>query len=114
MREITPTEAAAAIRQANDVLRRTFMTGNVMLTQGIRALPEAKVAKILDAVQAFDAFDQGNDPHGEHDYGRLQVDGETVCWKIDYFDADLRYGSENPADPSVTRRFMTIMLVSEY
>ena len=114
MQTTTTPEAVAAIRQANDTLRQTFLTGNVMLTQGIRALPEPTVAKILDAVQSFDAFDQSNDPHGEHDYGRLQVDGETVCWKIDYFDADLRYGSDNPADPSVTRRVMTIMLVSEY
>jgi hypothetical protein len=114
MQATSTPETVAAIRQANDTLRRTFLTGNVMLTQGIRALPEPTVAKILDAVQSFDSFDQGNDPHGEHDYGRLQVNGETVCWKIDYFDADLRYGSENPADPSITRRVMTIMLVSEY
>lgn len=114
MQATTSPEAIAAIRQANDTLRQTLLTGNVMLTQGIRALPDATVNNILDAVRTFDKFDHANDPHGEHDFGMVLINGESVYWKIDYYDADFRYASPNPADTSVTRRVMTIMLVSEY
>ena len=34
--------------------------------------------------------------------------------KLDYFDKELKFGSENPADPSKTTRVLTIMLAEEY
>lgn len=39
---------------------------------------------------------------------------EKVFWKIEAYDRDLRFGSEDPANPAVTRRVLTIMLASEY
>ena len=40
---------------------------------------------------------------------------DTPVWfKIDYYDLDLEYGSEDPADASITRRVITIMLPSDY
>lgn len=38
----------------------------------------------------------------------------TVFWKIDGYDCALRIGSEDFADPAVTRRVLTIILASEY
>ncbi|MEQ1708542.1 MAG: DUF3768 domain-containing protein [Terricaulis sp.] len=34
--------------------------------------------------------------------------------EIDCYNKSLRYGSDDPADPAVTTRVLTIMLASEY
>jgi hypothetical protein len=72
------------------------------------------IAKVRAAVRDFDAFDNNNDPWQEHDCAVLDVDGEPVMFKIDYYDENMEYGSPDPADPSVTRRVLTIMLASDY
>ena len=59
-------------------------------------------------------FDEGNDPHHEHDFGKIEVVGNEIFWKIDYYDKTMDNGSEDPADPSKTSRVLTIMLASEY
>jgi hypothetical protein len=40
-------------------------------------LPLDVKAKVLQAVRSFDTFDNNNDPHQEHDFGSLEVCGET-------------------------------------
>lgn len=85
-----------------------------MMTDGINALPDDAKAKVLSAVRSFSEFTEDNDPHKEHDFGSLTVGGQRVFWKIDYYDKSLDGGSENPADPAVTTRVLTIMLASEY
>lgn len=102
------------IRRLNDLLRCHLIGGRLMITRGIQALDTLSVVKILMAVAAFDAFNRNNDPHGEHDRATLEVDGIPVLWKIDYYDETLSFGSENPADPSITTRVLTIMLPEEY
>jgi hypothetical protein len=61
-----------------------------------------------------DSFSSDNDPHGEHDFGSLTVSGTKLYFKIDYYDALERYGSEDPADPAMTTRVLTILLPEEY
>ncbi|MET3616308.1 hypothetical protein ABID16_004657 [Rhizobium aquaticum] len=102
------------IRELNDVFRTTWLTGTVLMTEGIRDLPEATQSRIAELVQAFDAFTADNDPHGEHDFGALTVDGHKIFWKIDCYAPDMMHGSDDPSDPKVTRRVLTIMLASEY
>lgn len=105
---------SAKIAQLNDELRRTFMGGKIMMTAGVNALSDRAKANILTAVRNFSTFDEDNDPHGEHDFGSVEVDGEKCFWKIDYYDKSMEGGSEDPANPEVTTRALTIMLASEY
>lgn len=106
---------SARIAELNDLLRTTLLTGKVVLTEGIRALPDDKREAVITNVRAFSAFAKGDDPHGEHDFGAFEFDHVgTVFWKIDYYDADYQYLSPDPADPAVTRRVLTIMLAEEY
>lgn len=102
------------IRRLNDQLRQTFSGGKVMMTQGINALADDTLARVLLAIRDFDDFTEDNDPYGTHEFGSVQIDGNTVFFKVDAYDQNLEYGSPNPADPSVTARVMTILLASEY
>jgi hypothetical protein len=108
------TTQADRIRELNDVFRTTWLTGKVLLTSGIQNLPDTTQSRIVEAVQGFDTFTPDNDPHGEHDFGAVTVEGHKVFWKIDYYDPTLQYGSEDPANPAVTKRVLTIMLAEEY
>jgi len=104
----------ARIRELNDVLRTTWLTGKIMKTSGICALPQEIQSRIAEAVETFKDFTPDNDPYGEHDFGAVTVDGVKVFWKIDYYALDMMHGSEAPEDPKVTRRVLTIMLAEEY
>ena len=108
------TARTATIRSLNDQFRKTLIGGAVVITAGIAALNEATRQRIFAAVQAFDAFDEANDPWHEHDFGALEVDGERVFFKVAYYDLTRAMHSEDAADPAKTERVMTIMLASEY
>ena len=102
------------IRVLNDNFRVTFIGGQILLTAGISELPLDVKAKALLMVQGFSAFNEENDPYGEHDFGSFEVAGERFFWKIEYYDIDCRFGSEDPSDPEKTTRVLTIMLAAEY
>lgn len=106
--------ASERIRVLNDWLRIHGAGGRVMMTSGVAALDEEQHHKVVDAIRSFDAFTQDNDPHGEHDCAVLEVEGLSVMFKIDYYDLTLSSHSPNPADPSVTKRVLTVMLADEY
>lgn len=107
-------EKAKHVRVLNDNFRSSFIGGQVVMTAGVNELPMDVKAEILLKVRSFDDFTGGNDPYGEHDFGFFEAAGETLYWKIDYYDIDCRYGSEDPADPAKTTRVLTIMLAAEY
>jgi hypothetical protein len=101
--------------ELNDLCRKAFwLAGRVFQTQGISALPQRDQSAIREKVELFDSFTEDNDPHGEHDFGAFEHEGERIFWKIDYYAPDMEHGSENPADPKQTVRVLTIMLASEY
>ena len=108
------TPQAEAIRDLNDWFRCTLEGGAVLLTAGVIALGCEAQARIIEAVRTFDDFTPDNDPHGEHDFGALDVEGERIFFKLDYYDPTRAMHSDDPADPSKTERVLTIMLASEY
>ncbi len=105
---------AERIRDLNDELRKTGIGGKTYLTRGISRRVRTLSRMPARPFESFDAFSEDNDPWQEHDCATLDVDGETVMFKIDYYDLNMEYGSPDPADPNVTRRVLTIMLAEEY
>ena len=105
---------AQSIALLNDQARTTLTNCKLMVTRGIDLLGEEAVDCILDLVKRFDDFSERNDPFGEHDFGAVEYESNTVFWKIDYYDLDLMHHSPDPSDPHVTRRLLTIMLGEEY
>jgi hypothetical protein len=112
--DIENKDHVARIRDLNDAFRRTFAGGKVMLTMGVAELPDTVRAKALQMVAEFDRFTEDNDPRGEHDVGIFELVDRTFFWKIDYYDRQCEFGSEDPSDPERTTRVLTIMLASEY
>jgi len=84
----------------------------VIITEGVQALED--VDTVLRQVQVFEAFTPDNNPYGEHDFGAIRYQGQTIFWKIDYYDLDLHMHSPDPSDKTVTARVLTIMLAEEY
>jgi hypothetical protein len=65
-------------------------------------------------VRTYDAFNEGNDPFGEHDFGFFAHNGRTIFWKVDYHDRYMNYGSPDAADPELSRRVLTVLLADEW
>jgi hypothetical protein len=108
------TTKTEAIRALNDDLRQNLSAGTALITPGIAALGAEAVARIVKTIAVYDDFCHANDPYEEHDFGSFEVDGQTIFFKIDYYDKVLAFHSPDPADPSVTERVITIMLAEEY
>lgn len=102
------------IQLINDNFRKSLNDGKVLLSQGVRALPDTEIIDIMVKVSKFNEFNQDNDPHEEHDYGSFEHNDNKIIWKIDYYDKNYEYASENPADVTKTNRVLTIMLSDEY
>lgn len=107
-------DKTARIRELNDAFRKSFASGKVMLTQGVDGLRDADKTAVLAKVRTFDDFNRDNDPRGEHDFGNFEFAGQRFFFKIDYYDASLEFGSEDPSDLSKTTRVLTVMLAQEY
>lgn len=82
----------------------------VTITMGAAELPD--IIGLMSAIRAYDHFTEDNDPHHEHDFGKLTWYGRVVYWKIDYYDSQLKY-YEDPLLGSC-KRILTVMLAEEY
>jgi hypothetical protein len=127
--DITAHMQVMLIADQNDLFRKTLtdpaavsaitvnkekIIGQIVFTQGITGEDWAFIAKVSHAVATFDTFTADNDPYGDHTFGAFEVDGEKLFWKIDLYDENYEYGSQDPSNLAVTRRALTIMLASEY
>lgn len=97
----------------NDSFRTTFIGGTICITAGLHLIGDEFVKAALLAARQFTVFDEDNDPHHEHDFGAMEVDGRRVLWKIDYFDPTMTQESADPASLGLTRRVLTVMLAEE-
>lgn len=114
---MTPeNDRASMIAALNDACRTSGGTiGRHFMTDGVAANGPEFVAKAIATVAAFDTFDADHDPYGEHDFGKVLVEGKKLFWKIDYYDArDPDLGADDPADPQTTERVLTIMFAEDY
>jgi Protein of unknown function (DUF3768) len=103
-----------AFRTADTAIGVFLANGQLVITSGVAAHGNDFIDRAVSALRRYRNFGPDNDPYGEHDFGIFKIDGITLNWKIDYYDENLEYGSPDPADPSVTRRVLTILLAEEY
>lgn len=102
------------IRALNDQLRSTGCGGLTLVTQGVLEHGLVFAARARAAIAKDATFSQASDPYAEHDFGTIDIEGNRLFWKIDYYDLAREFGSPDPCDPKVTSRVMTIMLADEY
>lgn len=102
------------IATLNDNFRKSFIGGQVLLTASIAAMSSEDKANIISMVQNFNDFTEDNNVYGERDFGSFDYKGEKILWKIDYYDLNHKYMSEDPSNPDITNRVLTIMTVYEY
>lgn len=98
------------IAERNDLLRTTGKGGRMVVSGFLAADP--KLDQVIAAMRNFDKFDKENDPHGEHDCGIFDVDGESYLFKIDYYTPDMESGADPKSEPAV--HVLTVMLASDY
>jgi hypothetical protein len=60
-----------------------------MMTAGVAALENPVRNAVVEKIKAFDAFDDDNDPWGEHDFVSVEHDGQTFFAKIDLYESQL-------------------------
>ncbi len=108
------TDTTARICALNDRLRQTGQGGQIMISSGVTQYGTRFTGEALTLIAQGYAFDEANDPHGEHDFGATEVCGKRLFWKIDYYDPTLSAGAEDPSDEQTCMRVLTLMLVEEY
>ena len=106
------------IREQNDAFRKMGLqdesVGRWVLTKAINDEGPVFVAACIAAVRAYEDFSEDIDPNGDHSMGSFVVDGRTVWFKVDLYDASYEYGSSDPTDVTATRRVLTVLFPSDY
>lgn len=119
-------DKASTIAALNDAMRRNIHRpqgyNQIVVTAGISAMigdatqwtAYRRQRALLRLVMEYDDFSEGNNPHGERDFGSFEWEETRCYWKIDYYDPKLEWGANDPADPAQTARVLTILRADEY
>jgi hypothetical protein len=114
---------AQIIAEQNDKFRRNIFAqtvsddmpkGEIVMTEGIAAQSPEFKAEVFKRVMEYDKFDEEADLHDWHEMGVIEVAGEKVWFKIDLYDLNMEFGTEDPSNLDKTRRVLTILFPSEY
>ncbi|AGC36153.1 DUF3768 domain-containing protein [Rhizobium phage RHEph10] len=107
-------EWTSDVRALNDKLRRGQTSGTIAIAGALANAEQEEILAAARQVMDYAAFDPKDDPHNEHDFGSFEIEGQRYMWKIDYYDLAMENLSENPADPKVTNRVLTIFYAEDY
>lgn len=105
------------IAELNDNLRKHMWSpghNKIVLTRGVCSLPLIEQMLLLKQVKDFNDFTPDNNHWAEHDFGKIVHNNTNYFWKIDYYDNNCEFGSEDPSNPDITTRVLTIMRADEY
>ncbi|GAO52917.1 DUF3768 domain-containing protein [Novosphingobium sp. MD-1] len=95
-----------------DRTARIVVTRNCLATLGPIEGPVAMLNQARLMAAARSCTFSADSP--ERDLGVFAIDGHTVWVKIDSYDRNLEYGSDDPADPVLTTRVVTILLPEDW
>lgn len=107
-------ELNSRCRHGLDRQARIVITANCLNTLAAGDDPEKRILAQIKVRLALQNWQPPANDDGEHDFGILVVDDTKLFFKIDYYDRDLEHGSEDPANPEVTTRVLTVMLPDDY
>lgn len=115
MIETAPQTRAETIARLNDRCRQGFdRTARITVTRtclatlsnGTLASEAVAQARLLQELRRHNFPDDCP----ERDRGSFTIDQTEVFFRIDYYDAALEWGSEDPTNASLTTRVLTLML----
>ena len=112
--DIQTPDRTRKIALLNDSFRTSCIGGLIVLTRSVAGMDEMVRRRIMLEVTSFTDFNEDNDAHGEHDFGSFTLNQQKYFWKIDCYDKTMEMGSEDPANPHITKRVLTVMKAEEY
>jgi hypothetical protein len=114
MTEEENVERLRKLAKLNDEFRARPSGRRLVMTAGIACLDRKTRVRVIEAVENFCSFSPENDPFGERNLGFFRLGDQGFFWRIDYYDPTYRRHSDDPSDPTLTIRVMTLMLAEEY
>ena len=110
----TTTNDFDKIVALNDAFRRQFGPDDVILSRGVAALcPEADRGDLFTEIKHAIAT-QLDDAFGERSCGFVSYRDIPIAWRIEYYNLAGDDDSADPADETVTRRMMTLIIADTF